>query len=183
MKKLLLPLVAVAALAVPGSAFAWGHDGGNDPDHHGAKHGLFRLHEGKGGGTFVQLSGTGTSFGAASASITGTTFTATLASTWTSATTKTFGSATASCAAGTASVTITSPATPAVTYTGKTCSFTANGTTTYAFSGAASDGSRLFLKESGTAVTGGIVKGAGKGLHRGLFMRSTKGSMMGGCDH
>jgi hypothetical protein len=52
----------------------------------------------------------------------------------------------------------------------------------YAFSGMATDGSRLFLKESGTTVTGGILVMAGKGLHLGAPKHFIQGSGPGGDD-
>jgi hypothetical protein len=145
MKKLLLPLVAVAAAALPASALAWG--GGHG--HHGVGVGV-----GFGfmGGT--KLSGTGTSFGVTSASLTGTNFTGTLATTWSSATSKTFMGTTLSCAPATASLTVGTAA--AVSYTGKTCSLTRNGTTKYGFLGKASNGSGAVLGESGTTVEGAV---------------------------
>ena len=54
MRRLLLPLAAAAALALPAGALAWGGD------HHGDFHGMF-----------AAVSGTGTSFGGATASATG----------------------------------------------------------------------------------------------------------------
>ena len=50
MRRLLLPLAAAAALALPAGALAWGGD------HHGDFHGMF-----------AAVSGTGTSFGGVSA--------------------------------------------------------------------------------------------------------------------
>ncbi len=90
MRKILIPLVAAAALALPTSALA--HGGGHhhgDGDHHGAIAGI------------EKLSGTGTSFASTSATATGSLvnsvdhpnghFSATLSTTWSSAQTKTFG--------------------------------------------------------------------------------------------
>src|SRR5579862_908562 len=139
MRKILISLVAGAALALPTSAFAWGghhghYHGGNG--RHGSALASLPLmanvndndHHGKGDShafAGTKLSGTGTSFGATSASITGTGFTGTLSTTWTSATTKTFGTASISCAPATASLTIGTAS--ADTFTGKTCSWTKNG--------------------------------------------------------
>ena len=154
MKKLLLPLVAAAALAVPASALAWG--GGHD-DHHGD------FHRGLAG--ITKLSGTGTSFGAATAIASGTGFTASLSTNWSSATSKTFtdndgdgddGTITISCAPATASITINGTAT---SYSGHTCSLTRNGTTKYGFRGASSTGSRALLGEDGTTVRGAVFAG------------------------
>ncbi|MBV8064211.1 MAG: hypothetical protein JOY73_01650 [Actinobacteria bacterium] len=197
MKKLLIPLVAGAALALPTSALAWGghhghhgdgrddgvlaslslsvrhgdndNDQGNQGDHHSRGF----------GGSAMQLSGTGTSFGATSASITGTGLTGTLSTTWTSATTKTFGTASISCAPATASLTIGTAA--ADTFTGKTCSWTKNGTTLYGFFGSDTNGAHAFLKEDGTTVTGAVVMGRGPGMHLGVLAGS--GMMNGNCDH
>jgi hypothetical protein len=164
MKKLLLPLVAVAALAVPTSAFAWG--GG-----HG-----FKAHTMNMGGT--KLDGTGTSFSSTSATVTGTNFTGTLATTWSSATAKTLGSTTLSCAPATASITVASTAT---SYTGKTCSTTRNGTTKYFFAGKASNGSYAVLGEDGTTVKGAVFQGRTAGFKMGAF---TTAAMHGGtCTH
>lgn len=180
MKKLLIPLVAVAALALPASALAWG-------SHHTRAHHYGRHENGKfvrfdrnvkAGGTsnVVKLSGTGTSFGVDSASITGSTFTGTLATTWSSATTKTVGGNSVSCAPATASITLGSAA--AVSYTGKTCSWTANGATKYVFYGSASDGGRALLSENGVTVIGSVITGD-NGLHMGVLMFAH----MTGCDH
>lgn len=168
MKKLLIPLVAAAALAVPASALAWG--GGHD------HHGLFRA--GFMGGT--KLAGTGTSFGSTSATITGPNFSGTLATTWSSATSKTFTSTTLSCAPATASITVGSAA--AVSYTGKTCSFTRNGTTKYGFLGKASTGARALLGQSGTTVRGAVFTGRFLPLRMGMLTRASM-TMNGHCDH
>jgi hypothetical protein len=163
MKKLLLPLVAVAALAVPGSALAWG--GGHDT--HGD------LHIGFAGVT--KLIGTGTSFAADSATASGAGFTASLSTTWSSATTKTFADKTLNCAPSTASVTVNGKA---ASYSGRTCSWTHNGTTKYAFMGKASDGHRAFLGEDGTTVKGAVFTAA-----LSMHMAAFTGSKTGHCDH
>jgi hypothetical protein len=170
MKKLLIPLVAAAALAVPASALA--HDRGHG-DH------------GFGGFSALEkLSGTGTSFASTSATATGSLvesadhpnghFNATLSTTWSSAVTKTFNGQndndgdddnnhtngvafSISCAPATASITLSNGTTSTASYTGKTCSWTKNGTTVYGFAGTASDGSHAFLRESGTTVMGAIL--------------------------
>ncbi len=84
MHKLILPLAAAAALALPASAFA--HDGHHGRHHHGRHNGGFttlafhvKAHShgtrpATAGAT--KLSGVGTSFGVDSASIDGSTFTA-----------------------------------------------------------------------------------------------------------
>lgn len=155
MKKLLLPLVAAAVLALPASALAWG--GGHD--HHGDFHRF-----GFAGAT--KLNGTGTSFGSTSAIASGTGFTASLSTTWSSAKSKTLtdndgdkddGTITVSCAPSTATITLSGKS--AVSYTGRTCSWTRNGTTKYAFMGRASGGPAAFLKEDGSTVTGAVFGG------------------------
>ena len=175
MRKLLIPLVATAALALPANALAWG-------GHH-RHHPLVRLavhadiHAGATAG-LEKLSGTGTSFGNSSASVSGSTFTASLSTTWSSAQSKSFNGGSVSCAPATASVTLSSGTSSTNTYTGKTCSWTRNGATTYAFFGKACDGTRAFLKEDGTAVTGAVFS-ADRGLHLGVFAAAH----MGNCDH
>lgn len=163
MKKLLLPLVAVAALALPASALAWG--GGHD--HHGDFHFGFV--------GVIKLSGTGTSFAADSATASGTGFSASLSTTWSSATTKTFSDANVSCAPSTASITVNGKAD---SYTGRTCSWTHNGTTKYVFMGRSTDGHRAFLGEDGTTVKGAVFAGA-VSMHMGAFA----GMKSGNCDH
>jgi hypothetical protein len=147
MKKLLLPLVAAAALAAPASAFAWG---GGHGHHNGIHAGAFA--------GLTKLSGTGASFGGTTATASGTGFTASLATTWSSATSKTLHTMTFSCAPATASITLGTAA--AASYTGRTCSSVRNGTTKYVFTGKASDGSHAVLGEDGTTVTGAVFKGA-----------------------
>jgi hypothetical protein len=192
MRKLILPLAAVAALALPAGAFAHGHGYGHGPQGNNGRHnGEFahfavKTHDDNGNDdngtapsappTAVKLSGTGTSFGVDAASVTGTTFTAALTTTWASATTKTFGTATLKCAPATASITISSPATPAATFTGKTCSWTVGTTTKYGFAGSSTAGARAFLTENGTTVTGAVLTGGGKGLHLGLVALHIKGN-------
>ena len=163
MKKLLLPLVAAAALALPASAFAWG--GGHDT------HGDF--HVGLAG--IAKLSGTGTSFGGNTATATGTGFTASLSTTWSSATSKTFSDTVVSCAPSTASITVSGNA---ASYTGRTCSWAHNGTTKYVFMGKASDGHRAFLGEDGTTVKGAVFAAA-----LSMHMAAFTGFKTGDCDH
>jgi hypothetical protein len=186
MKKLLLPLVAAAALAVPASAFAWGGAHGDDRDHHGTFAGMF-----------AKLSGTGTSFAASSATATGSIvvgndhsnghFSASLANTG-AATTKPFtdkdgdsddGTVTITCAPSSATITLSNASTSSATYAGKTCSITRNGTTKAGFFGRASNGAAAVLKESGTTVLGAVFSGHEFGLHLGVFA----GFHSGNCDH
>lgn len=163
MKKLLIPPVAAAALALPASAFAWGggHDSNGD------------FHSGL--ADIAKLSGTGTSFGGSSATASGTGFTASLSTTWSSATSKTFFGKTLSCAPSTASITVNGKAD---SYTGRTCSWTHDGTTKYGFISKASDGHRAFLGEDGTTVRGAVFPGA-ETMHMDAFT----GMKSGTCDH
>jgi hypothetical protein len=207
MRKIIVPLVAAAALAAPTSAFA--HSGGHhhfgDGDHHGAIAG------------FEKLSGTGSSFASTSATATGSLvnsvthpnghFSATLSTTWSSAQTKTFGgkndddgdddnnhtNGTAfsiSCAPATASITLANGTSTTATYTGKMCSWTRNGATVYGFAGSASDGTRAFLREDGTTVTGAVFAGhpmapmsMKSGAVFGANVSFSLGSKHGNCDH
>ena len=206
MRKLILPLAAAAALALPASGLAWGghhhhHHGdrnggvlgasisinaksGSDNDSQGRSEAQDNDDQGQSNPTFQNLSGTGTSFGNTSASITGTSFTGTLATTWSSATTKSnddndsddngsTSTNSVSCAPSTASITLGTAA--ADTFTGKTCSWTRDGTTKYGFFGTDSNGARAFLKEDGTTVTGAIVTGS-EGLHVGFTAGEHNGS-------
>src|SRR5919109_4393749 len=117
-KKLLIPLFAAAALALPAAASAhFGHH------HHHA--------------LFAKLSGTGTSFTASSATANGTlasdklgtgTFTASIATDWANATSHTGDRGTLSCAPATATLTLTgsnAANTATASLTGRTCTFTA----------------------------------------------------------
>jgi hypothetical protein len=160
MRKLLLPLLAAAALAVPAGAFAWGGHHRHDGEHLGAK-----------------LSGIGTSFGASSATASGSftagkplssgTFSASLSTDWAHATSHTFDKGTASCAASTGKLMLTSGSqTAGLDLTGKTCSFTpTGGSTMYVFfgsgaaSGALSGTDRVFLKEDSSGAVHGAVFG------------------------
>jgi hypothetical protein len=197
MKRLLIPLAAAVALALPASALAWG-GGDHHSRHHSGDFSRFSLdvHTGSPAG-FEKLSGTGTSFGSTSATATGSLvksadhpnghFSATLATTWSSAQSKTFtdndgdnddGTITVSCAPATASVTLSNGTSSTASYTGKTCSTTRNGSTKYAFFGAASNGTRAFLKEDGSTVSGAVFAGD-EGLHMGVFAAGH----MGSCNH
>ena len=196
MRKLILPLAAAAALALPASALAWG--GGDHHRHHGEFGARFSLdvHAGDNAG-LEKLSGTGTSFASNSATATGSLvqsadhpnghFSATLSTTWSSAQSKSFqdndgdsddGTVTVSCAPSTASITLSNGTSSTASHTGKTCSWTRNGTTKYAFFGAASNGTRAFLKEEGSTVSGAVFSGD-EGLHMGVFAAGH----MGSCDH
>jgi hypothetical protein len=182
MKKLLLPLVASAALAAPTSALAWG----SHHHHHAGIRFAFFAKSGDNDGDhsdalFAKLSGTGSSFGANSATATGSIvagndhpnghFSVSLTTDWSTATTKTWtdndgdsddGTVTVSCAPATGSVTLTNGSTSTASLTGKECSWTRNGTTKYGFFGRSSDGkTRAFLKEDGSTVKGAVITGDG----------------------
>jgi hypothetical protein len=197
MRKLILPLAAAAALALPASALAWG-GGDHHSRHHSDANARFSLdvHTASPAG-LEKLSGTGTSFASTSATATGSLvkstdhpnghFSATLATTWSSAQSKTFtdndgdnddGTVTVSCAPATASVTLSNGTSSTASYTGKTCSTTRNGSTKYAFFGAASNGTRAFLSEQGSTVSGAVFAGH-VALHMGVFAAGH----MGSCDH
>jgi hypothetical protein len=137
MKKTLITLIATAALAAPTAAFA---NGG---------HGKHFRHHGHGHGLYAKLAGTGTTFGATTATASGTiakgtlldsgTFSASIATTWSNATTKTSEKGTLSCAPATATLSVVGAATANTaggTLTGKTCAFTkSDGTVVRAFFG------------------------------------------------
>src|SRR5437868_7586419 len=127
MKKLLLPLLAVAALAVPAAA--------------SAHHGWFHHH-----GFLAKLSGTGTSLAGSTATASGSiasdklgtgTFAAAITTDLTKATTHTGDRGTLSCAPATATLTLTGANTANTTHaslTGKTCTWTpTTGTAVSAF--------------------------------------------------
>ena len=189
MKKTLITLIAIAALAAPTAAFAHG-----DWHHH---HGMY-----------AKLAGTGTSFSGATATASGSivrgtlldsgTFTAGLTTTWSSATTKQFDQGTLSCAPATASLTVagTTGNSVASTLTGKTCSFTkTDGTVVRVFFGkgtadgsgtmAGLDGSRAklwLLQKADGSVKGAVW--AGSQRTDVLFVKSERAAQHeGGCDH
>jgi hypothetical protein len=126
MKTLMTICAAAVALAIPAGALA--HDG------HGMHH-HFRSHHHS--AQFAKLTGTGTSFGASSATASGTvagndalstgTFAASLSTNWAAATTKTSSHGTLSCAPATATLTLTGATTTNTVsspLTGKTCTWT-----------------------------------------------------------
>jgi hypothetical protein len=127
MKKLMTICAAAAALAIPASALA--HDGHH---HH------FRWHHHH--HAIAKLSGAGTSFGANTATASGAarsiklgtgTFSATLSTNWSAATTRTFDRGTVSCAPATATLSLVGATTTntlsAPALTGKTCAWTKTG--------------------------------------------------------
>jgi hypothetical protein len=177
MKKLLLPLVAVLAVAAPAAAFA-----GNGAGHHARTSArtpfVVRVvvleHHVRPVATFVRLTGSGTSFAANAATVNGTvvgvaapagSFSASISTNWSAATTKTVKrivngvtkNISVSCVAATASVTL--PATSAsaattATFVGHACAINRTGTPVYHFSGASTDGLHIFLRQKNTAVRG-----------------------------
>ena len=173
MKRLLIPLAAAAALAVPAGALAWGGH-----HHHGTHFGFFADRD----AVFSKLSGTGTSFGASSATSSGSitagnplgsgTYSASLTTDWAHATMHTFDKGTVSCAPATGTLSLASGTKSAsLALTGKTCSFTpTGGSTKYAFfgsgaaSGALTGTDRVFLREDSTGAVHGVVFG---GFHHG----------------
>jgi hypothetical protein len=186
MRKLLLPLLATAALAVPAAAAA--HDGW----HHY-------------GGILAKLSGSGASFtgntATASGSITrseklGTgTFAASISTDWAHATSRTGERGTLSCAPATATLTLTGATTTNTTHatlTGKTCKWTpTSGSAVNAFFGRGavtgtgslanlSGMEKAFLMQKADgSVTGAVF--AGRGLYATGF--AAREHAAGGSDH
>jgi hypothetical protein len=150
MKRILIALIATAALAAPTAAFA--HDGWHH--HH---HGLY-----------AKLSGTGTTFSGTSATASGSivkgtiaasgAFSVSLSTTWSSATTKTGDRGTLSCAPATASLTLAGNGS---TLTGKTCAFTkTDGAVVRGFFGKGTVNGkteRLWLLQKSDGTVKGIV--------------------------
>jgi hypothetical protein len=130
MKKFMIPLLAAGALAVPAAALA--HDGWH---HHRS--------------LLAKVSGTGSTFGASTASASGSiarseklgtgTFSVSLSTDWTKATTRTGERGTVSCAPSTATLTLTGATasnTLTAPLTGKACTWTpSSGTAVSAFFG------------------------------------------------
>lgn len=193
MKKILITIIATAALAAPTAALA--HDGWHHSRHHG--HGLY-----------AKLTGTGTSFSGTTASASGTiakgtllgsgTFSASLTTTWSSATTKTFDKGTLACAPASATLNVAGTTGNSVSssLTGKTCSFTkTDGTVIRAFFGkgtadgagtlAALDGKRAklwLLQKADGSVKGAVWAGAA--MPNVLFVLSERRAKHEcGCNH
>jgi hypothetical protein len=194
MRTLMTLCVAVAALAIPAGALA--HDG-----HHHHHHGML-----------AKLSGTGTSFGGATATATGSvvganalstgTFNASLSTNWSAATTKTLEHGTLSCAPATATLSVvgaTSTNTLSSSLTGKTCAWTkSDGSTVRAFFGkgtvtaagtlATLNGKTgkafLFQKADGT-VKGGVFAGMHDDRRLSTFSvrEHDAAHATGDCDH
>lgn len=129
-RKLVLPLLAAAALALPAAAAA-----------HGGWHHRFHVHR----ALLARLTGTGTDFTAATAATASGTissdrlgngvFSATISTSWTSARTWTGERGTLSCAPATATLTLTGATaanTTVANLTGRTCRWTPSGSTTAA---------------------------------------------------
>jgi hypothetical protein len=203
MKKLLLPLIAVAALATPASAFA----------HHGHGHHGFWWHHHH-TALLAKLSGTGASLANPSAAVSGTlskstdtlgsgTFAATVTTDWTKADTRTGDRGTLSCAPSTAALTLTGATatnTLAGTLSGKTCKWTPTGGQTVAafFGRGAATGAGALANLTGSTAKAflwqkadGTTKGAVfvKGMHElktlAFFSRGEREAShkTGDCDH
>lgn len=168
MRKLFLTLLATAALAAPSAAFA--HGGHGWSHHHRA--------------TLAKLTGTGTSFGSATATASGTlagrsdklaagTFSVSLTTDLSKATTKTFARGTLMCAPATASLTLTDSVSSANTVTGaltgKTCSWTKTGST---------DTVRAFFGR-GPATGAGTLAGLTGGTAKAFLVQKADGSVKG----
>jgi hypothetical protein len=192
MRTTLISLVAAAALALPAAAFAHGgHHGGWHRGWTQASAGFFAAkdkdsHSASG---FTKLTGAGSTFGAATSTVSGTvapsgTFSATLTTNWSTAMSKTFTLGTVSCASATASLTLSGSTTPD-SFTGKTCSWTpAGGTAVYGFFGTDSNGMRLVLKQAPSGAVAGVAFGGAVEPMMGakLFSKSTAHAMEG-CGH
>jgi hypothetical protein len=147
MKKLVLSVLATAALATPASA--WAHHGWHHHHHH----------------ALAKLSGTGTSFGAATATASGTivggslksgTFAATVTTDWAKAVNRSFDRGSLSCAPATATLTLNAATTTSSSLTGKTCTWTpATGSVVRAFFGKSTTLKAILMQKSD-----GTVKGA-----------------------
>ena len=198
MKKLLLSLAVVAALAVPAGAMA-----------HGAHHHHWGWHH---KALLAKVSGTGASFANASAAVSGMiarsdklgagTFSATVNTDWTKAVTRTGDRGVLSCAPASTTLTLTgatSTNTLSGTLTGKTCKWTpTGGQTVSAFFGrGTATGAGAVADLTGTTAKAflwqkadGTVKGAVFAGHRdrsrlALFMRGAREAShkTGDCDH
>jgi len=202
MKALMTICAAAIALAVPAGALA--HDGTGIRHHFGWSH----HHSAQ----FAKLIGTGTSFGGTSATASGTvagtnvlatgTFSASLNTNVSAATTKTSDRGTLSCAPATATITVTG-ATAADTasspLTGKTCAWTkTDGTVVRAFFGkgtvtgagrlaalTGSTGRAFLLQKADGTVTGAVFAGRhdSDGLTTFGAREHDAAHTTGDCDH
>jgi hypothetical protein len=195
MKKLMTICVAAAALALPAGALA--HDGHGD--HHGR-------------GMLAKLTGTGSSFGGATAAVSGTvagadalstgTFRVSVSTNWSSATSKTSDHGTLSCAPATATLSAagaTSTNTLSSPLTGKTCAWTkSDGSTVRAFFGSGTvtaagtlaalngtTGKAFLMQKADGSVKGGVFAGSHTDRRLSTFAvrEHTAAQATGGCDH
>jgi hypothetical protein len=144
MRKLVLSLLATAALASP--AAAWAHHGWH---HHHA---------------LAKVSGTGTTFGAATATASGQivggslqsgTFSATITTDWTKAVNRSFDRGSLSCAPATATLTLNATTTTQASLTGKTCAWTpTTGSAVRAFFGRSTTLKALLMQKADGSVKG-----------------------------
>jgi hypothetical protein len=201
MKTLMTICATAIALAIPAGALA--HDGKGAGQLHVRHIGHMQL---------AKLTGTGTSFGGASATATGNvtaadaaatgTFAATVTTNWSASTTKTFDKGALSCAPATATLTVTGTVTTntlSSSLTGKTCAWTktdgttvrmffGNGTATGAGTFASITGNTgkayLFQKADGT-VSGSVFGGRheGEGFKTFSAREHSAAHQTGDCDH
>jgi hypothetical protein len=183
-KKLLLPLLATAALAAPAAAWAnHGHNG------HGPGFFGFQRHA-----LLAKVSGTGTSFAGATATASGSiarsdklgtgTFTASITNDATKATTHTGSRGTLKCMPATATVKLTgsnTADTTSATLTGKTCTWTpSSGSAVSAFFGrgavtgtgalaSLTGNERAFFLQKADGTVTGVVHAGSRGLFLGQF--------------
>jgi hypothetical protein len=182
-KKLLLALLATAALAAPAALADHGHNG------HGP--GLFGFHRNV---LLAKVSGTGTSFAGATATASGSisrgdklgtgTFTASITNDATKATTRTGGRGALKCMPATATVKLTgtnAADTTSATLSGKTCTWTpASGSAVSAFFGRGSvtgtgalasvtGNERAFFVQKSDGTVSGVVFAGSRGLFLGRF--------------
>ena len=195
MKKILITVIAGAALALPTTAFA--HGGWNH----------LRLHHGH-NQILAKLTGTGSSFSGTAATASGSitkgtllnsgTFTVSLNTNWSAATSKSFAKGTLSCAPSTATLSVagTTGNTVASNLTGKTCSFTkSDGTVVRAFFGkgtadgagtlAGLDGKRakLWLLQNSDGTVKGAAWAGSMERQNVLFVKSEREAKhKSGCD-
>jgi hypothetical protein len=191
MRRLFPPLLAAAALVVPAGALA--HDGWH---HHSV---------------LAKVSGTGSTFGAATASASGSiarsdklgtgTFSVSLSTDWTKAMSHTGDRGTVSCAPSTATLTLTGATTTNIvtsSLTGKACTWTpktgnavsaffGRGTATGAGALATLTGktARAFLVRKADGTVKGAVFAGSRGEHSLLFSLGERQARhdAGGCGH
>ena len=157
MKKLIPSLLATVALATPASA--WAHHGWHHHHHH----------------ALAKLSGTGTSFGAATATASGNivggslksgTFAATVSTDWAKAVNHSTDRGSLSCAPATATLTLNATATAQSSLTGKTCTWTpTTGSVVRAFFGRSATVKVLLMQKSDGTVKGAAFARTGEREH------------------